>query len=174
VILDSHPLVGIVSNVGVVVWAATAAITLFTALALRRRGEARGVWRFPLGAGLLTCWLMLDDLFLFHEWLFPEVLGVRTRFLFAAYLGVTAFFLIRFAALIRRTTYPLLILSLGFFGTSVGLDVLPDGWFRQHDWLYLIEDSGKLFGIVGWFAYFGSVSVALLERRIAIPGPPPS
>lgn len=172
VILDADPLLGLVSHAGVLVWAATAAIVLFTALVLRARAAAVDArrWRFLLWAGILSGWLLLDDLFLFHEWLFPVVLGVRTRFLFAAYIALTGLFLFRFAAVIRQTAYPLLGVALAGFALSVGLDVLPDAWFRRNDWLYFIEDTAKLFGIVGWFAYFVHVSRASLNARTAPAG----
>jgi hypothetical protein len=94
----AHPFLGVASNAGILLWAAAAAISLFTAALLAdsaRNGEAR---KFLRGAGLLTCWLMLDDLFLFHEWLFPSVLGVPQALVLAGYVAVVALFLLRFAA----------------------------------------------------------------------------
>lgn len=164
VLLDAFPLLGVVSYVGILVWAATAAITWFTSAVLRTRQAEQAPRRFLFFAGLLTFWLLLDDLFLFHEWLFPEVLGVRQRLLFAAYIGLTALFLVRFRALILRSNYALLVLALTFFATSVGFDVLPESAFRW-DYLYLIEDSAKLFGIVSWFAYFVSVCAVTLAEQ---------
>lgn len=165
VLLDASPLLGLISHAGVLIWTATAAITLFTAVLLRGRNEERERWTFLAAAGLLTFWLMLDDLFLFHEWLFPEVLGVRTRIVFAAYILLCGLFLVRFGRLILgRTNYPALALALILLAASVAVDILPERWF-QWDSLFLIEDGAKLLGIAGWFAYFADVSREFLLNR---------
>jgi hypothetical protein len=163
VLLNAHPLVGLVSNVGVMLWSATAAIALFTGLVLRARQYDRACWLFLLGAGLLTGWLLLDDLFLFHDWLFPEVLGVRSRFLFAAYILVTGGLFFRFRAVVRRTGYLVLAAAVVFFAVSIALDMVSDAWYRRWDNLYLAEDGAKLFGITSWFAYFVTTCAAMLE-----------
>jgi hypothetical protein len=162
VLLNASPLLGLISYAGVLVWTATAVVALFTAALLRRRSDERTRWTFLTAAGLLTLWLMLDDLFLFHEWLFPEVLGIRTRIVFAAYIILCGAFLFRFSRLImRRTNYLALAVALMFLAASVAVDVLPEAWFRW-DYLFFIEDGAKLLGIAGWFAYFTGVSADFL------------
>jgi hypothetical protein len=164
VLTGSHPLLGVVSNAGILLWAAAAAISLFSAALLgggRRGGEAG---RFLLGAGVLTSWLALDDLFLFHEWLFPAVLGVPQTLVLATYVVVAALFLARFAALILRTERRLLAAALAFFAASLLIDQLPQAWFAWK-YLVLIEDGCKLLGIVSWFGYFASAGARFLRDR---------
>ena len=167
VLLDASPTLGLVSYVGILLWTAAAAIALFAAALLRKRGAAREQWTFLGAAGLLTSWLMLDDLFLFHEWLFPVVLGVRQRLLFAGYLLVMAAFLVRFRRIILRTSPLLLAMPLGLFAISVAFDLLPEAWFRS-GYVYLWEDAAKLLGIAGWFAYWANASARLVDQ----PRPP--
>ena len=164
VLLGTHPFVGVLSQIGVLIWMATVSISLFTAALLRARSGSRVEWSFLLGAGLLTLWLLLDDFFMFHDWLFPDILGIRQRYVLAGYVGITALFLARYAWFILRTNYSLLVVALTFLALSVGIDQLPDRWFRW-DQLYLIEDAAKLLGIAGWFAYFAHTAVSLVRRN---------
>ena len=55
-----HPLAGVLSNLGILLWAATAAICLFVAVTERGRLSAPVV-RCLLFAGLLSAWLTLDE-----------------------------------------------------------------------------------------------------------------
>lgn len=165
VLLNASPLLGLISYVGILLWTATAAVALFTATILRRRGDDRTRWMFLGAAGLLTLWLLLDDLFLFHEWLFPVVVGLRTRIVFAVYIALCGLFLVRYRRLIvEQTNYLALAAALALFAASVGVDVLPEAWFRW-DFLFLIEDGAKLLGITGWFGYFAGVSAGFLANR---------
>jgi len=162
VLLGTHPLVGMMSNVGILLWAGAAAVCLFTALVLNMKKESPAHRGFLAGAGLFTLWLLCDDLFLFHEWLFPTVLGVSDKVLFLAYGCLTAVFLFRFRRYILHSTPWLVLgLALAFFAISMGLDRLPEDMFVW-DPLYLLEDGAKLLGIVGWLWYFGTVCAGLL------------
>lgn len=160
-LLGSHPFVGVVSNVGIVLWAATAAITLFTALVLQSRAPGHHSAAFLGSAGVLTCGALLDDLFLFHEELLPTVLGVPQAVFLVAYAGALALFLLHYRGLVLRTDYGLLVLTLAWFAVSLGVDQFPHTWFAWKP-LYLVEDGAKLLGIAGWLGYFGRVSALTL------------
>lgn len=167
VLAGAHPFLGAVSNLGVLVWTGGAAIALFAAQMLRRRAGQGERARFLLAAGLLTTWLMLDDLFMLHEWFFPDVLGVAQTLVLACYAALAGGFLLRFRGQIAQLDGLLLGLAIMFFGTSVLLDQLPEEWFRAWGWLYLFEDGCKLLGIVSWSAYFAQVS----RVSLSLPGP---
>lgn len=161
VLLGASPFLGVASNLGILLWAGTAAITLFTAMLLQRRDQQPDFATFLRGAGLLTGWLLLDDLFLFHEWLFPIVLGIPQALVLIVYCGAVALFLRRYVALILRTDYWLLVLALAWFSLSVGVDQLATDVFARNV-LYFVEDGAKLLGIVGWLGYFVRVSALSL------------
>src|SRR5262245_59972388 len=72
----SNPLLGVISNIGILLWSASAAVCLFTYLIVRGRRQDREVRLFFLLFGLLTLVLMLDDLFQFHEEVFPKYLNL--------------------------------------------------------------------------------------------------
>ncbi|HEY7739215.1 MAG TPA: hypothetical protein VIB01_01235 [Steroidobacteraceae bacterium] len=159
----AHPLLGAVSSIGVLLWAAAAAICLFTALLLRGRCAQRGYARLLLAAGLLTAWLALDDLFMLHEWFFPVMLGIPQPIVLAGYAGMVGLLMVRFSVLIADTDCLLLGLALAFFAASAAADQLPGAWFGTWGWLYLLEDGCKLLGITGWSGYLASVAASSLR-----------
>lgn len=145
-----YPFVGLLSDIGILIWTAAASICLFTSLVLRKWKSDRLVADFLLYSGVLTTLLMLDDFFLIHE-----TVALRDRYLFLAYLLGVVFIMVRFRKLIQHSAYELLFVSLFFFGLSLFVDV---GQNRVEevigDWRILVEDGFKFLGIVGWFAYF--------------------
>lgn len=71
-VVRAHPLTGVLSNLGAILWSAGAALPLFTWLALRTLGAAGRFQGVLLGGGLLTGLLLADDLFMLHEGLYPR------------------------------------------------------------------------------------------------------
>ena len=78
-----HPFAGILSNLGILFWACTMAICLFAYAALTDKKSRTA--RLILYSGLFTGWLMLDDLFLFHDRIFPDFLGIDEKITFGVY-----------------------------------------------------------------------------------------
>lgn len=150
--------VGFLSNMGVLLWAATTAILLFSAfLSIRtvHRSESSG---FLLCSGLLTGLLTLDDLFLLHEEVFPVYVGIDENVVHAAYLVCISMYLLYFRTMILRTDYLLLGMALGLFAVSMIVD------FRLFYLRYriLLEDAAKFIGIAFWLGYFVRVSASVL------------
>jgi hypothetical protein len=171
-----HPLHGAASHLGVLMWAAAASVAFFAAWLLRGVSQATEPRAFLFRAGLLTCWLMLDDLFMLHERILPDGFGIPQPLVFITYSALAALLLWRFRRLVSTTDFRPLAVSLGFFGCSLLIDLAPGEW---HVWprLVLIEDAAKLLGIVSWFAYFaGTASAALagtlIDRASAPAGSP--
>lgn len=150
-ILDAPtPLVGMISSLGVLLWSATATICLFSARLLNARGT-REQRHFLTGFGLLSCLLMLDDLFLLHEEIWMDTLAIPQPVTFAVYAGIVCGSLVWFRKTILASDFPMLLLALGFFGASICVDLQNDLF---GDWHYLVEDGFKLLGITSWLAYF--------------------
>ena len=150
--------VGIISNVGVLIWCATATVCFFAAGMLGRIGGDRAQRSFFLAAGALTAILLMDDLFLVHEQVFPVYLGLHERLAFGFYLLSIVGFLFVFRREILGSEWLSLLLALGFFAASVVSDVnaihhriaaAAGGGVAL-----LFEDGFKLLGIVTWATYF--------------------
>lgn len=159
-----HPLAGVLSNLGILLWAATAAICLFVAVTERGRLSAPVV-RCLLFAGLLSAWLTLDDCFQIHEDLSPRYLHVRERYVYLSLALAVVVHLWTSRAVILRSRWSLLALAFVFLGTSAMLDALLLGWAQQiGDWEFFYEDGSKWLGIVCWNAYH----VQACSQRMAL------
>lgn len=140
---------GFLSQIGIFFWAASTTVCLFSVIILSQYADCRQLKRFLLISGLLTLLLGLDDMFLFHEAVFPR-LGVPEKVVFGSYAIFLLLYLVKFYPLILKTEYILMAMSLFFFGTSVMLDLVPLPGINP----FLLEDGTKLIGIISWLAYF--------------------
>lgn len=147
---------GLVSNLGVIIWAGAAAVCFFSYSVVRARSTGGGRSHFLLFAGLVTVLLTLDDLFMLHEVVFPEHLGVPQNIVYATHVFLLLSFLVWYRSTILQTGFLLLALAFVGFGVSVGVDFIAP--MVSVPGLYIFEDGGKLFGIVSWSAYFTLVS----------------
>lgn len=84
---------------------------------LRKTG-ANSAAIFFLFSGLLTSMLMLDDLFLLHERIFPEYLHWRQRYIYLSYVSSVLVYLAAFRHIIFKNNF--LLLALALFFLSVG------------------------------------------------------
>jgi hypothetical protein len=155
--------IGLFSQIGNLIWCATAAICLFSASIVRRERFVRGSQRlfpFLLSAGLLSGQLLLDDFFQLHEKSGKILFGsgdlpkatqnFAEMIVFGIYglLGIA--FLVGFRKVILRSNFLFLLLAFVFFGVSTIIDMTPDTMWGHHT----IEESAKLLGIFSWFIYF--------------------
>jgi hypothetical protein len=149
-ITRTHPFVGSLSNLGILGWCSPAAVCFFCSAAFWRDRKRRASASFLFFSGLLTTLLLLDDLFLFHEIVFPRYFHMPEKIVYVSYLAAVLVFLLAFRREILQTEYVVLVLAFGFFGLSILVDL-----FGAHipDHL-LLEDGCKFLGIVTWLIYF--------------------
>lgn len=145
--------VGLVSNVGVVMWTAIATLFLFRHHVERVAQDDSGWAPFLLWSGLFTAALGLDDLFLVHEEVLPHYLGVGQPIVLGAYAIACCTYLLRFAGHIARTAYPVFFVALALLAVSVALDQLQDQWSIYLPASGFLEDAAKLLGIGTWLSY---------------------
>ncbi|HUR21682.1 MAG TPA: hypothetical protein VMZ90_12780 [Vicinamibacterales bacterium] len=142
-----HPLVGVVSNVGILLWCATAVICLFSASLLRQLGLLAEA-RFLMWAGLMTTVLLVDDLFMIHEYIAPVHFHVGEKVVLASYACASGAYLLSHRRLILAANYQLLAAAMVLFTASMAVDFSDvGGWWR------LSEDGFKILGIVSWLGY---------------------
>jgi hypothetical protein len=169
------PYVGLISNIGNLLWCGTAAICIFSAFLTKLDRDCFRRWfTFLLCSGVLTTFLLLDDMFQLHEY-YPIVFfgaenfplkdkGLQNlfeSFYFIAYLGCFTFYLAYYIKLIKCTEHLFLTLAFFFFGLSVVIDIITPESMPMHN---LTEDSFKLLGIISWSAYL-SKTCSLVIRQ---------
>jgi hypothetical protein len=147
------PYIGILSNLGLLLWAACVALDLAGARLVKGTSrEAR--WRgFFLASACVTGFLMLDDAFMFHEWLFPEVFHLREYQLYLIYIAVMGGYLLVHRRLLLGTPYLFLLVAMVLFIGSMGIDKLVP--FDNTEAFY--EDILKFGALCFWVAYSAAV-----------------
>ena len=151
------PLHGIVSNVGILIWCATASICFFAAIILKKRGGTH-VSNFLFFSGLITSLLLLDDFFTIHESL-RDYVGISEKITYAVYVVIIGIYLFRYRHDIWNRHVLLLILGSVFFGISVGLDLFQKNAVNILPGYFFIEDGIKLLGIASWAGYYSYTSL---------------
>jgi hypothetical protein len=148
-VLGGAAYVGFISNIGILFWAFTAAICLFASI-VRNQDTDQATSQFLLCSGLLTLWLLLDDMFMLHDSILPYHLMIPGKLIYLGYITIAFAYLVKFKTQILRYEYVILFKAFCFFAVSVLADLL----LEQHGFVLLIEDGFKLFGIVTWFIFF--------------------
>ncbi len=148
-VLDASPFTGAISNLGVVLWAA--GVTL--ALVGRARGDDRRALFGSLAA--LGAWLLLDDLFLLHDRVLPD-LGVPEEVVLVAEIVATAALLAPRWRLLVATAVPLLVLAAMGFAASLVLDEI----LGASGLLVAAEDGTKFVAIAAWVAWLADMVAA--------------
>ena len=87
---------------------------------------------FFLFAGLTTVMLLLDDLFLFHEYVARELLNIPEKIVLLTYILIIIAFLVKHKSDILGTEFMALILARGFFGLSILVERLPESLLPSH------------------------------------------
>lgn len=156
-----HSHFGFVSTAGVILWAATAAVSLFTASVLLTCGKRFQVAMFPLSAGMLTGWIALDDAFLLHETVLPAF-GVSQNVVITIYILLAlSYFSLNFTQILKHDFW---LLAMGAYGLAVS--VMVDVVFHSlNPTVVLLEDSAKFFGIFCWASFHITTFLALLSKH---------
>lgn len=159
---------GFLSNLGVLLWCASAAVYLFASFLVRGQERAADR-RFLRASGLLTAFLLCDDLFMLHEQALPTYLHIPEAAVYAAYGATVGWYLFKSRSPLLRTEFTLLGAAFLFLGGSVLIDACSGG-------RYLSEDGLKFLGIVAWAVYACRTSWRMAEatreaRKAAPPRP---
>lgn len=168
-VTGGQPYHGMLSNVGVLLMCAAAAICFFSAAVSTTNGTASPIRNFMLAGGLITSLLTLDDLFMLHEVVYPAYLHIGEKKVVLAYALLMAWYLARFRHIILRSSFGLLLLSFGFLAASLLFDMFV---YILPRWHTLIEDGAKLLGYVSWLGYQLSVCHRALTGAGVVPATP--
>jgi hypothetical protein len=156
---------GLLSNIGILLWTSAAAICFLNYAILSKQSVKLPVRSYLLYSGMLTMLLLLDDLLMMHEQVFPVYLKIPEK-AYLIGLGICAgSYLFRFRQVILNTEYTVLLAAYCFLGLSVCIDILP-----HFQGKYTVEDGCKLLGIATWLLYFFRLAGHLLAPSPAQSG----
>ncbi len=153
---------GFISNLGIMLWSATAAVCLFAA-GVFASINARPLMWFALSAGLLNGLLALDDAFLLHENVLPYF-GIPQNLVLATYVALALAYAAASWRIILASDYVILLVA----GFAVSVSLLVDTVFSSLvPGLVYIEDSAKFFGIFSWASFHMTALYFLVTQTLA-------
>lgn len=149
-VINYPPYIGMLSNWGVLLWMATAVICIFSAILLKKHLADVLTVRFIGVSGILSLFLAVDDLFLFHDRVLPRMLHLPERIFYILYILALLSYLAYFFQKIMQYDYLLIGSALFLFGISRRMFIaIP--FFDQ---FRTTGDILKYFGIVFWLVFF--------------------
>ncbi|WP_019507544.1 hypothetical protein [Pleurocapsa sp. PCC 7319] len=104
-ILDAPFYIGILSNIGILFWAAGATICFFSSVIIHKINHESQTFYFWFWGGFITTVLLVDDFFLLHEKIFPEYLNISESQAFLLYLLMLLAYLVIFRKKIMTTDF---------------------------------------------------------------------
>ena len=165
VLLKGDLYIGWFSQLGCMLWFVTAGFCLLSANLVSRDHPVPKLKSFLFYSFSLTFFLGSDDIFLFHDEIFPYW-GFNERVFMLIYVLFVALLILIYYKVILKTQYILLGLAFFFLGLSMFMDSVPRiGIFRSEGWNnVLYEDGSKMIGIILWTIYFYSVGNFALKK----------
>jgi hypothetical protein len=160
-ILHTNPFTGVISNIGILFWCSTSAVCFFSSAIHSKKGNIV-VGKFLLFSGVLTSVLLLDDFFMFHEYVFPKILHIPENVSYLGYLALISIYFIKFRSAIFRSEYIILFIACIFFSLSI----ISDVFLPQRDMGFLVEDGFKLFGIVTWSIFLTRTCITQTQQIV--------
>ncbi len=154
--------IGFFSNVGIMLWCASAVVCLFSWRMIPPLQTSQSLRRYLLASALLSTLLLFDDLFQMHEEIFPVYFGIPENAVYVIYINLALLYTVIHRETLKHSEYILLILAALLIGISTIIDTMPmpipDDSF--------LEDTFKLFGIVSWSLYYFRFCSAELKKFI--------
>jgi hypothetical protein len=162
---NAHPFVGFLSNIGVLIWSFTAAICYFSAVILLKINDKKNALFF-LSSAIFTSVLLIDDLFMFHDYIFYSFKNFKIAqpLTFTIYAIFLLWYIVKFYKIILNSLYIFLVLAVGFFGLSVCIDLI----FESGGLEYFIEDGFKFIGLINWMLFFLITSYQTCTNKMVL------
>ena len=149
--------VGMISNIGILLWGAAASICLFTTFSGKINSN---ISKLLLLGGAFSGLLCVDDFFLLHDrYIGPDFLNLT-------YLAISMLILVRFKKILKKIGLFNLVISILFLGLSIFFDGVIQQIFNQsYESTQLIEEWFKFLGIVCWLNFWCKASSYALNFR---------
>tara|TARA_B100000401_G_C52806626_1_gene721448 strand:+ start:1930 stop:2535 length:606 start_codon:yes stop_codon:yes gene_type:complete len=149
--------VGMISNIGILLWSASAAICLYLSLSF---GINQQIYKLLFLGGFFSSVLCIDDFFLLHDrYIGPDFLNLT-------YLSMTLLLLIKFWKLLVQIGIFNLIISILFLGLSVLFDGIIQQFFKEsYEITQIFEEGFKFLGIACWLNFWSKASYYALKLK---------
>ena len=149
--------VGMISNIGILLWASSGAITLFVSIS---KLAEREIAKLLLMGGIFSTILCVDDFFLLHDrYVGPDFLNIT-------YLSMTILMLIKFWKVLLKIGLLPIIISLLFLSSSVFFDsILQQLLSENYGLIQLYEEFFKFLGIACWLNFWCNASVYSINLK---------
>ena len=160
---DSPLGVGLISNLGYLLWIATAAIALFTAYATPTYNQHK-LKDLLLCGGWFSFILCIDDMFLLHD----RYIG--QTFLYVVYAIFAFLIVFKFRDQLLKNGGEIFILA----ATLLAFSVLTDKFQRdiadiipiKYESIQLFEEGVKFLGITTWLYFWWSASSKFIRKAV--------
>jgi len=113
---------------------------------------------------VVTALMLLDDLYLLHDAVYPKV-GIPETAVQAAYLLAIGAIVLRYRVELGPAALAGIVVTLGFWAMSIGMDTFLNNHALKFD--QLVEDGAKLVGIVVWGALWAGLAHLAMRRTRA-------
>ncbi len=171
-VLNAPVYIGILSNIGALLWTATATVCFFGAYVTRTTAK-QAASAFLIWSGMIITLLLIDDYFMLHDSVLYLLFHLNENVIFGLYFVLISWYIYRFRSVLRTTNYRLFGLALGLFLFSTVFDKLPGVVTKLHipfrysyQTIDFIEESGKFLAIGTWLAYYLQTSIACIRRAV--------
>ncbi len=148
--------VGMISNLGVLLWAGAAAVTSFVVFSGLVKNSSWNLFlKFGAYSSMLLC---LDDFFLLHD------RYISQDILYSAYVIFGIYLLSRFRGLILSSSSISFLAAIFFLGLSVISDIFQDFMPVSYETVQIFEEAFKFLGISCWLSFWSLASLAGIKK----------
>ena len=149
--------VGLLSNLGYLLWLAAAAVALFTAYS-GQPGVRGKQYELLACGGWFSFILCIDDMFLLHD----RYIG--QTFLYVVYMVFAAMIATRYRRQLMASRGELFLLAVALLGASIGIDQFQRDLPFKYETVQLVEEGAKFLGIATWVLYWWQASTQSLNN----------
>ena len=149
--------VGLLSNLGYLLWLAAAAVALFTAYS-GQPGVRGKQYELLACGGWFSFILCIDDMFLLHD------RYVGQTFLYVVYMVFAALIATRYRRQLMASRGELFLLAVALLGASIGIDQFQRDLPFKYETVQLVEEGAKFLGIATWVLYWWQASTQSLNN----------
>ena len=149
--------VGLLSNLGYLLWLAAAAVALFTAYS-EQPGVRGKQYELLACGGWFSFILCIDDMFLLHD------RYVGQTFLYVVYMVFAALIATRYRRQLMASRGELFLLAVALLGASIGIDQFQRDLPFRYETVQLVEEGAKFLGIATWVLYWWQASTQSLNN----------